>query len=574
MRKTSSYGLVLYDPEDKMIITADKDSLNHTMELIDEALGKKTTLTDVAKYIEENKDTLKGEDGYSPTIEVSKKDKVTTITITDINGIKTAIINDGEDGNGAIDEDTDSLLGQTPYITTKNISKLKLVADGKCTYTIKSDTIADLTTVLVNSLTKATFTKQDDYYELANAGGTTDFYQSYMDITFSDLVIGNTYTFIRDSSGLTFDANQTVAQTYGHYIIYDSNDTTLFNGEKQLETQKAVYTFEAPTSSIRVRLFPSNKYYYNNGSSVGRFRNICLNEGEVIKYTTVVNLSGSFTDKAILSDIPSGITVNTTPSCDVYEVDDGSENAVAKSRHAGKICVCFGDSITGNMLPPGDYCSTIANETGMTVYNCGFGGCRMGYHPDPAYNAFSMYSLSNSVASGDWTLQDTHVNGVSVHIHADVQLGNLKAINWKDVDFVTIAYGTNDIASDMSLDNKENAKDITTILGALRYSIEKILTAYPHIKILILTPIYRYWNKENTDSDSKSFAGGTFVDLIDGILKVAEEYKIPAVDMYRTLGFNSITRSYYFPANDGTHPNNEGLQLMGGKIAGRLLAEY
>lgn len=44
---------------------------------------------------------LRGENGVSPTVDVSKTGKVTTITITDVNGTKTATINDGKDGNGS-----------------------------------------------------------------------------------------------------------------------------------------------------------------------------------------------------------------------------------------------------------------------------------------------------------------------------------------------------------------------------------------------------------------------------------------------------------------------------------------
>lgn len=43
---------------------------------------------------------LIGKDGVSPTVNVSKVGKVTTITITDKEGTKTAIIKDGEDGTG------------------------------------------------------------------------------------------------------------------------------------------------------------------------------------------------------------------------------------------------------------------------------------------------------------------------------------------------------------------------------------------------------------------------------------------------------------------------------------------
>ena len=41
---------------------------------------------------------LRGKNGVSPTVEVNKTGKVTTITITDVNGTKTATINDGKDG--------------------------------------------------------------------------------------------------------------------------------------------------------------------------------------------------------------------------------------------------------------------------------------------------------------------------------------------------------------------------------------------------------------------------------------------------------------------------------------------
>lgn len=44
-----------------------------------------------------------GEDGFSPTVEISKVGKITTITITDAEGNHTATIRDGEDGEGSGD---------------------------------------------------------------------------------------------------------------------------------------------------------------------------------------------------------------------------------------------------------------------------------------------------------------------------------------------------------------------------------------------------------------------------------------------------------------------------------------
>lgn len=46
-----------------------------------------------------------GADGFSPTVDVSKEGKVTTLTITDKNGTKTATINDGEEVEFASDDE-------------------------------------------------------------------------------------------------------------------------------------------------------------------------------------------------------------------------------------------------------------------------------------------------------------------------------------------------------------------------------------------------------------------------------------------------------------------------------------
>ena len=47
-----------------------------------------------------------GAPGYSPTVEISKTGKVTTVTITDENGVHTSTINDGKDGTGSGDMHT------------------------------------------------------------------------------------------------------------------------------------------------------------------------------------------------------------------------------------------------------------------------------------------------------------------------------------------------------------------------------------------------------------------------------------------------------------------------------------
>lgn len=70
----------------------------------------------------DGKDGNPGADGVSPTVAVSKSGKVTTVSITDKNGTKTATINDGADGsNGSNGKDGTS-------VTVKSVSES--AADG------------------------------------------------------------------------------------------------------------------------------------------------------------------------------------------------------------------------------------------------------------------------------------------------------------------------------------------------------------------------------------------------------------------------------------------------------------
>ena len=242
----------------------------------------------------------------------------------------------------------------------------------------------------------------------------------------------------------------------------------------------------------------------------------------------------------------------------------------------GKTIVNFGDSIFGNRRPPNDISTEIAKLTGATVHNCGFGGCRMSSYPTtPQFDAFSMYRLANSIANNDWTLQDTAVSttGWGMPTYFPEVLNLLKSIDFSKVDIITIAYGTNDFMSGKVLDNAENNKDTTKFAGALRYSIETLLNAYPHLKIFVCTPIYRFWIDDSgnfsEDSDTKVDGGQKLTDYVTKVKEVAEEYHIPYIDNYN-IGMNKYNRSLYFSATDGTHPLPKGGNLIATHIAKKL----
>ena len=250
----------------------------------------------------------------------------------------------------------------------------------------------------------------------------------------------------------------------------------------------------------------------------------------------------------------------------------------AHLRFGSKKIVNFGDSIFGNRRPPKDISSYLANLTGATVYNCGFGGCEMSVHSNANYTPFSMCSLADSIASvkagseNPWATQETNaaLNGMPAYFSETVAL--LKTINWDNVDIITIAYGSNDFNNGSPLDNGGNS-DTAYFADALRYSIETILTAYPQIKIFVCSIAYRAWLNASyefiDDTNTHTVGGNTASAFNDKLREVSEEYCLTYIDNYN-IGINRYNRLYYFPTTDGAHHNQEGTRLIAENIANKL----
>lgn len=243
----------------------------------------------------------------------------------------------------------------------------------------------------------------------------------------------------------------------------------------------------------------------------------------------------------------------------------------------GKTIVNFGDSIYGGKRPPYDISTALANITGATVHNCGFGGCRMAQHDTSAnWDAFSMYRIAYAIANNDFTLQDnalSQATDLPSYFAETVTL--LKSLDFANVDIITIGYGINDHSKENALDSDENPKDVTTFAGALRYSIETILSAFPNLKIFICGQTYRAWlNSDHTlneDSDTKlNEVGVKLTEFVAKTEEVSKEYHLKFIDNYYSLGINKFNRSHWFPATDGVHHNTLGAELIANHIASEL----
>lgn len=239
----------------------------------------------------------------------------------------------------------------------------------------------------------------------------------------------------------------------------------------------------------------------------------------------------------------------------------------------GKNIVCLGDSLFGMYRGDTSTPAHIANTTGATVHNCGFGGCRMSVHPTSGYAAFSMWALAKAIAENNWTTQDAQVSSGEGYFTEHLNL--LKSLDFNDVDIAIIHYGTNDFGGGnaIQLDNASDHDDYNTLCGALRYSIEKLLGKYPKLKIYISLPVFRFWttNGVTTYSDTYLNHGKKLTEFVEALRSTAAEYSLPVIDGYYGLGVNKANASTFL--EDGTHHNTDGRKRFGEYIGANLIAQ-
>lgn len=256
-------------------------------------------------------------------------------------------------------------------------------------------------------------------------------------------------------------------------------------------------------------------------------------------------------------------------------VEEAVENVSYKPL-SGKTIVNFGDSIFGNFSTPDDISTELANITGAVVYNCGFSGCRMARHIYSGWDAFSMYRLAYSIANNDFSVQEAAIanpewSDKPAKFAATLAL--LESIDFSKVDYITIAYGTNDFTGDVVIDDQNNDVNTATYKGALRYSLNAILAAYPHIRVIACTPIYRTWNEggqyQNDANTRLNANDNTLRDFYDAVIDVTDKYNVQFIDNFH-IGMSRYNRNYYWTSPDYTHPNLNGRKLIAHNMAHEL----
>ena len=319
-------------------------------------------------------------------------------------------------------------------------------------------------------------------------------------------------------------------------IVVDGLKAKLyFNG-----VLKETITIEAPLPDVRVgfKVGGDNRdanaqYFKGNIIAVNIFDRIRTDEEIVLdSYIVPSDTEGLIYQKSFLDNTLNNVEYNLE----------------------GKTIVNFGDSIFGNYKSPDDISTMIADKTGATVYNVGFGGAQMSETSNAKYDAFGMENLADAITTGDFSLQENYCTKEN---RFTAPFNTLKSIDFNSVDIITIAYGTNDFVKGNSLEMIRNAAE---------YSIETIKNKYPNIDIVLCIPVYRYWIDDEgnfiEDSNTKEINGIKLTDYIQLYKELGEEYDLVVIDNYNDCGINFTSKDQCFTGTDTTHPNEVGRQMI------------
>ncbi|EPF74003.1 SGNH/GDSL hydrolase family protein, partial [Acinetobacter rudis] len=155
---------------------------------------------------------------------------------------------------------------------------------------------------------------------------------------------------------------------------------------------------------------------------------------------------------------------------------------------------------------------------------------------------------SSLIAGAEWTRDNKNDDNTP-------QANAMAKLDWNKVDILVIAFGTNDWTGNPIGTELTSDASGATFKGAMCYTIEQIQSKYPHLQIILIGMSFRLRTTTSTPSDNSddvSTINGYLNEYQKAILEVAENYHIPAFDMYRNSGVNRYNYTYYL--RDGIHP--------------------
>lgn len=243
--------------------------------------------------------------------------------------------------------------------------------------------------------------------------------------------------------------------------------------------------------------------------------------------------------------------------------------------------VMLGDDVMSKHRGEDGVSALVSSSTNSTIYNCAFEGSSLSsvsavldvdHYP---MDAFSAYRLSACIASEDFSILDWSMSTLE---HAPTYFTDtvalLRGIDFDTVDIIVLNYGVNDYLDGRITTNIYNSNDLASVTGSLSYTIETIQNKYPHIRIVVSSPTFCYYEeKDGTlvgsdlrktgDNDLNTL--GSLGDYMIAMKAICVERNIDFIDNYYGVDINIDTAHQYL--EDNVIPNEKGRKMLAKHIS-------
>lgn len=125
--------------------------------------------------------------------------------------------------------------------------------------------------------------------------------------------------------------------------------------------------------------------------------------------------------------------------------------------------------------------------------------------------------------------------------------------NLGTLDLLSVFLGTNDFGGNTPLGAHGDATGAGTFYGNTRNVIETALTTNLDMQMMMVTPMKRGVVSGMPAWDDSNTAGHVLEDYVEAIIRVAADYAVPVLDLFRLSNLNDLTLSTY--ASDLLHPS-------------------
>ena len=244
------------------------------------------------------------------------------------------------------------------------------------------------------------------------------------------------------------------------------------------------------------------------------------------------------------------------------------------------IIVAFGNSpLADGRNTSSSLAKQLESLTGATIYNCAVadsGLCAKGNVLSSSLtplDAFHFYWLASSVCQRNnrYVYEDIFASlGKETPSDAKDAYELLQTIDFTKVDILLLMYDAQDYLEGNLITNPQQQEDLRAFTNHMSAGIKLFQQAYPHIRIMIMSPAYAYAldpDQEFMDSREYQYNNATLTDYVNAQYMAAVNCEVTFIDNFNGT-ITSHNASTYL--KDHLHLNDAGKTILAERFAAIL----